>query len=114
MSDNEHCECDNPGFCLRYNKQMTNRTHKICRGEVLTPEKCEEYRKHWLEIRPTGLGDVVHRVARATGLEKVANGIAKLMGKKGCGCRERQKRLNQVTVSRKRDVSEARKNCNKK
>ena len=94
------CECETPDFCLRYNKQMTKRTHKICQGKILTPEKCAAYRQSWLKRRKTGLGDVVHTLAHATGLDKVANGIAKVLGKKDCGCKERQKRLNQLKRNR--------------
>lgn len=29
---------------------MSSRMHQICRGEVLTPEKCEAYRRRWLGL----------------------------------------------------------------
>lgn len=42
------CTCEHPGFCERFKKQMAPRMYAICQGAVLTPEKCEAYRKYWL------------------------------------------------------------------
>lgn len=75
MTENP-CECKDPGFCLRYNRQMNQRLHQICQGEVLTPEKCEAYRQFWLSQRKTGLGDVVHTIAKVTGAAAVAINIS--------------------------------------
>lgn len=97
MNENP-CECIEPGFCVRYNKVMSTRAHKICCGEVLTPEKCEAYRQLWLGQRKTGAGDIVHSIAKKTGLDKVANLAAKAMGKSDCGCGKRRAKLNQMTV----------------
>lgn len=96
MTENP-CECKDPGFCLRYNRQMNQRLHQICQGEVLTPEKCEAYRQFWLSQRKTGLGDVVHTIAKVTGAAAVAKAVSKVTGK-DCGCTGRQKRLNQATI----------------
>ncbi len=41
------CECDAPGFCYTLNRAMTGRVFDICQGKVLTPEKCDEYRRLW-------------------------------------------------------------------
>ena len=43
-----------------------------------------------------GLGDDVAKVASAMRLDVAANRIAKSMGKKGCGCKKRQEKLNQM------------------
>jgi hypothetical protein len=41
------CTCPAPGFCPTFNKEQAERHWLICRGEVLTPEKCEAYRQNW-------------------------------------------------------------------
>lgn len=48
MSDT--CECPVAGFCSRYNRVMGARAFAICRGDVLTPEKCEVYRANWARL----------------------------------------------------------------
>lgn len=54
MSDEACCNCPGPGFCERYQRQMPKWYHKICRGEVLTPEMCADYRALWSgELTPT-------------------------------------------------------------
>lgn len=43
-----------------------------------------------------GLGDTVEKITKATGIDKIANGVAKAMGKEDCGCGKRKERLNQM------------------
>jgi hypothetical protein len=43
-----------------------------------------------------GLGDTVAKITKATGIDKVAEGVAKAMGKEDCGCGKRQEKLNQM------------------
>lgn len=50
------------------------------------------------EIKPQpckGLGDVVEKIAEATGLDKVADAAAKMTGRKDCGCKKRKEWLNE-------------------
>lgn len=42
-----------------------------------------------------GLGDTIERIAKATGVKKVADTISKKMGK-DCGCGERRDSLNRM------------------
>lgn len=42
-----HCQCESEGWCTTYSRRMTPRMLRICRGEVLTPEKCAAYRADW-------------------------------------------------------------------
>lgn len=44
----------------------------------------------------SGPGDVVEAVAKAIGADKLANAVAKLMGKKSCGCRARKEKMNKA------------------
>jgi len=47
--------------------------------------------------RPSrGLGDTIAKVTKATGLDKVADRMAKAAGKEDCGCGERRDTLNRV------------------
>lgn len=43
-----------------------------------------------------GLGDTIAKVTKATGIDKVAEGVAKAMGKEDCGCGKRQDKLNEM------------------
>jgi YD repeat-containing protein len=49
-----------------------------------------------LELRhpDRGLGDTVARLAKATGMDRVAQAVATAVGAKDCGCAARQARLN--------------------
>lgn len=43
-----------------------------------------------------GLGDLVAKVTKVTGIDKVADVVAKNLGLEDCGCEQRQKDLNQI------------------
>jgi hypothetical protein len=47
-----------------------------------------------IERKVTGFGDEIERVAKKLGLDKVANGAAKMVGAKDCGCGQRRDNLN--------------------
>lgn len=49
-----------------------------------------------------GLGDSVAAVTKATKLDKIAEQVAKLAGKKDCGCKERQEKLNRLVSYNKK------------
>jgi hypothetical protein len=83
------CNCLAAGYCETYRREMSDRNVLICRGEVLTPEKCEAYRDHWRKIAAgeivvpeskvvilAGVGDHLAAIFRALAVGKIA----------GCGC----------------------------
>ena len=41
------CECEVWQFCVKYGRAASPGVRKICRGESLTPEKCEILRERW-------------------------------------------------------------------
>jgi hypothetical protein len=43
-----------------------------------------------------GLGDTIAKITHATGLDILADKIAKLFGKEDCGCDRRRKKLNKL------------------
>ena len=43
-----------------------------------------------------GLGDTIAKITNATGLDKVADAVAKAAGAKDCGCNKRRKTLNEI------------------
>ena len=43
-----------------------------------------------------GFGDTIAKVTHATGLDKVADAVAKAAGAKDCGCNKRRKTLNEI------------------
>jgi hypothetical protein len=43
-----------------------------------------------------GLGDTIAKMTHAVGLDKVAEGVAKAMGKEDCGCNKRRQKLNDM------------------
>lgn len=44
----------------------------------------------------TGLGDTIAKVTHAVGLDKVAESVAKAVGKDDCGCNKRREKLNEL------------------
>ena len=60
--------------------------------------KADTAAKPWdVSQPPRGLGDVIAKVTHATGLDKAVEFVAKKLGKKsGCGCKGRQKKLNEL------------------
>lgn len=43
-----------------------------------------------------GLGDTIAKVTNTLGLDKLAEDVAKAMGKEDCGCNKRRKKLNEL------------------
>ena len=43
-----------------------------------------------------GLGDTIAKVTHAVGLDKVAESVAKAVGKEDCGCNKRRQKLNDM------------------
>jgi len=43
-----------------------------------------------------GLGDVIAKITHATGLDVVADKVAKAMGQEDCGCNRRREKLNEL------------------
>lgn len=46
--------------------------------------------------KSTGLGDTVAKMTNALGLDKVAESVAKAVGKEDCGCSKRREKLNEL------------------
>ena len=47
-------------------------------------------------MKSKGLGDDIAKLTSATRLNILAESIAKKLGKKNCGCSERQEKLNKI------------------
>jgi len=43
-----------------------------------------------------GLGDTIAKLSELLGFDKLADGVAKSMGKSDCGCNKRRKKLNEL------------------
>lgn len=43
-----------------------------------------------------GLGDTIAKITHATGLDVVADKVAKAMGQEDCGCNKRREKLNEL------------------
>jgi hypothetical protein len=43
-----------------------------------------------------GLGDTIAKITNAVGLDKVAEAVAKTIGKEDCGCNKRKQKLNDM------------------
>lgn len=43
-----------------------------------------------------GLGDTIAKITHATGLDVVAEKVAKAVGKEDCGCNKRREKLNEL------------------
>ena len=57
----------------------------------------KEWVKAQKENQSTGLGDVVEKVTKATGIKKVVDTVFDAMGK-DCGCSDRKKKLNKIRL----------------
>lgn len=43
-----------------------------------------------------GLGDTIAKITNSVGLDKVAEAVAKAVGKEDCGCNKRRQKLNDM------------------
>jgi hypothetical protein len=43
-----------------------------------------------------GLGDTIAKITNSVGLDKVAENVAKAVGKEDCGCNKRRQKLNDM------------------
>ena len=43
-----------------------------------------------------GVGDTIAKITHATGLDKVADAVAKIAGKDDCGCNKRRRVINEI------------------
>lgn len=43
-----------------------------------------------------GLGDTIAKITNTLGIDKLAEEVAQAMGKKDCGCKKRQQKLNEL------------------
>jgi hypothetical protein len=55
-----------------------------------------EQTKQIVEEESKGLGDTIAKVTHAVGLDKVAESVAKAVGKEDCGCNKRREMLNDL------------------
>lgn len=53
-----------------------------------------------------GLGDDIAKFTNATGLDKVAKGLANLAGLEDCGCGQRQDELNKLFPRKNKNKNE--------
>ena len=61
-----------------------------------------------------GLGDVIAKITHATGLDVVADKVAKAMGQEDCGCNRRREKLNELIPFNKiNSANDYRKSLNK-
>ena len=55
--------------------------------------------QHYLETTPQeqqGLGDTIAKITNTLGIDKLAEELAQAIGKKDCGCKKRQQKLNEM------------------
>lgn len=50
-----------------------------------------------------GLGDTIAKITHATGLDVVAESVAKALGKEDCGCKRRREKLNELFPYKQQD-----------
>lgn len=49
-----------------------------------------------------GLGDTIAKFTHATGIDKVAERVARMFGKEDCGCNRRRDKLNKIVPYKKK------------
>lgn len=50
-----------------------------------------------------GLGDTIAKITHYTGLDVVAENVAKALGQEDCGCKRRQEKLNELFPYKQED-----------
>lgn len=43
------CQCENPGYCPFFKRQIIGRLWQICNDEVLTKDQTNKYKELWLK-----------------------------------------------------------------
>ena len=59
-----------------------------------------------------GLGDSIAKITHALGIDKVAEKVAHMLGKKDCGCERRKDELNNIIPYKKKQDDAKRKTDN--
>lgn len=81
------CQCSGPGFCATFDKEQSERAFDICRGVVLTPEKCAAYREIWRgEMLPDKepVGNALRDIVASLNLSE----------RSGCECERWRRKMN--------------------
>lgn len=55
------------------------------------------------ETKSKGLGDTIEKFTHFFGLDILAEKIARLFGKKDCGCKRRRDKLNEIVPYKKKN-----------
>jgi hypothetical protein len=87
---------------------MSKKLYDPCEGLDKRTKKYKQCRKRFeaklakmdVEAEEVGLGDVVEKVIKATGIKKVVEWLSG----EDCGCEERKQRMNQIKFFSKRRV----------
>lgn len=90
-----NCNCQDAGFCPTFRRVMPPHLYDICRGEVLTPEKCNAYRAIWARF---AAGEVVRLPTTAKllvgdKLEEIFEEMS-LFKFQGCSCESLKRKMN--------------------
>jgi len=84
----------------KYYESLDKRTREY-KDWIEAKQQKELEAKH-KENSTTGLGDVVEKVTKATGIKKVVEMFTK--DGQDCGCEDRKKKLNKITIIRHKDT----------
>lgn len=55
-------------------------------------------------VEPRGLGDVIGNITYVTGIDKIVQATAKVLGKDDCGCNKRKEKLNKIFPFKENEV----------
>lgn len=55
-----------------------------------------------------GLGDAIAVITEIFGIDKVADKVAKTLGKEDCGCKRRREKLNELVPFKKKEDADKR------
>lgn len=97
--------------CLKSGVPCETKPSIQCVGLVtrqLNGDRLTAWRKYvgfLLFGKSRGLGDTIAKATKATGVDRLAKAAAKAMGKSGCGCGARQRRLNAAVAYGSKDSS---------
>jgi hypothetical protein len=73
-----NCKCRAAGYCHTHQREMSDLRWKQCQNE---PGVFEAFQSDLHKRSPSGLGDTIAQITRATGINRAVHAVAKWLGR---------------------------------
>ena len=99
MKDNKYYEdLEKEGYYETIDKR--SKDYREYKEYLKSKKEYNTIQKKIKEVNEIGLGDVVEKIAKVTGIKKVVEAITD-----GCGCDERKEKFNKVSLWKRRNIN---------